>query len=421
MMRDKNISLRQNMVWNSAGSMTRLACNYFITIAVVRLSSGFDAAGSLALAMSISNVIWPLADFRLRTVQITDVHNEHSSGEYVGLRILTSLFAVSVGLIYALVTVAWESIFVIFLYCIYTIAVNFIEAFHAIDWRHKRMDISGTSYMLQGVSNLTAFCLVLWGTNSLILAIVSLIVTTVLVGALYDMPRSAHFEPITPSIELRSAVKTLLVLSPLVFAQVCSAAVLTIPKQHLELILGSSALGIYSSVASPVVIVQMGATYVYSPLMGEFAERFANVKSSGLELLRKTAGIVIAATSFVSVTLLIVGDPILKLMFGQQIGEHTYLLQPAILCTLVTAAVWFMNDLLLAIRDYRGAFVGNAVAALVAVTISYQCVMRFGMNGVSWVGVIAYGVGLLVMAVFFVLDYRKMTDPPVTLPEDLKE
>lgn len=114
MMRDKNISLRQNMVWNSAGSMTRLACNYLITIAVVRLSSGFDAAGSLALAMSISNVIWPLADFRLRTVQITDVHNEHSSGEYVGLRILTSLFAVSVGLIYALVTVAWESIFVIF-------------------------------------------------------------------------------------------------------------------------------------------------------------------------------------------------------------------------------------------------------------------------------------------------------------------
>ena len=45
------------MLWNSAGSTIRLVCNYLITIAVVRLSHGFDAAGTLSLAMSIANLV----------------------------------------------------------------------------------------------------------------------------------------------------------------------------------------------------------------------------------------------------------------------------------------------------------------------------------------------------------------------------
>ena len=54
MAQTEGLSLRANMLWNSAGSLTRLACSYLVTIAVVRLSHGFDAAGALALAMSIS-------------------------------------------------------------------------------------------------------------------------------------------------------------------------------------------------------------------------------------------------------------------------------------------------------------------------------------------------------------------------------
>ena len=77
----EGLSLKKNIAWNSAGSIVRLGCNYLITIAVVRLSHGFDAAGALSLAMSISNLVAPFADFRLRTVQVTDVRGEHSSGD----------------------------------------------------------------------------------------------------------------------------------------------------------------------------------------------------------------------------------------------------------------------------------------------------------------------------------------------------
>ena len=53
MQKDKprELSLKANVLWNSIGSMFYLGCQWLITVLVVRLSSGFDAAGLLSLAM----------------------------------------------------------------------------------------------------------------------------------------------------------------------------------------------------------------------------------------------------------------------------------------------------------------------------------------------------------------------------------
>ena len=42
------LSTKQNMLWNSAGSMTYLACQWLVTVLVVRLSAGYDDAGLLS-------------------------------------------------------------------------------------------------------------------------------------------------------------------------------------------------------------------------------------------------------------------------------------------------------------------------------------------------------------------------------------
>ncbi|QRV02242.1 polysaccharide biosynthesis protein [Arcanobacterium phocisimile] len=404
----KQLTLKSNMLWNSVGSMIRLICNYAITIAAVRLSTGFDVAGSLAISMSISNLILPFADYRLRTLQITDVKNERSSHRYVGLRVLTSLFAFIAGTLYAIITSSFASLIPVLLYLIYSLTVNFIEVFHAIDWRNYRMDISGISYILQGVANLASFSVTLWTTNSLIWAIIAMIVSEILVGAFYDAPQAAKFEGITPVIDILPSLKLLFTLTPLVISQVLSTAVLTIPRQQLEISLGTDALGIYASVASPVLIVQMGATYVYSPLLRELAQRLNSDKRSALKLIKKTTGFMILITGILSLLLLMFGDRLLAILFGDDISQHTYILQPAILFTLITAFVWFMNDLLITVRNYKGAFIGNAVAAVLTVTLSQWFISMFGINGPSWVGTVAYSGALLVMVVVFAHSYRKL-------------
>ena len=123
----EKLSLKANMMWSSVGSLTRLGCNYLVSsVLVVRLAAGFDAAGMLALAMAIANLVNPIADFRLRTVQVTDVTGERSSREYVGLRSVLSVVAFAVGVVYSLATTSYDVLPVISLYLVYSLATNFI-------------------------------------------------------------------------------------------------------------------------------------------------------------------------------------------------------------------------------------------------------------------------------------------------------
>lgn len=408
---DEGLSLRTNMAWNAFGSVSRLTCNYLVTIAVVRLSHGFDAAGALALAMAISNLVLPFAEFRLRTIHVTDVTGERSAGSYLGLRLCTTVLSFVAGLVYAHVTGSRQAIVVILLYLVYSLVTNLIEGFHAVDQRHRRMDIIGRSYLMQGVVTLVVFCAGLWLTNSLELAVGLMALAVAVIGLLYDLPRAARFEPLRPQIDLRDGVRVLASLLPLVVAQVCSTAVLAIPRQYLASTDGAAALGIYASVAAPAIIVQMGASYVYSPLMSEFAETFHRDKRDARRLLRKTTLAILVVTGVFAVLLTLLGRPILSLMYGSEIVRYTYLLAPAVLCTLTTAFAWFMNDLLLALRDFRASFLGNATATAVTLLCYRFAVDTFGMNGVSWGGVLSYGVSVLVLLGFLVRDYRRLEPP----------
>ncbi len=358
--------------------------------------------------MSISSLVAPLAEFRLRTIQVTDVDNESSAGEYIGLRLATTLFAFIVGVVYSFLTCSLESLPVIVLYLISTMVVNVIEGFHAVDQKNMRMDYIGISYILQGISNLTLFAAVLSMSNSLELSVAAIAIADIAICMLFDRKKAGSFGPIQITLNNKKAIKVLASLCPLVIAQICSSAVLTTPKQYLAATYGAAALGIYSSVASPATIVQMGASYIYSPLLGEFAARFHEDKKRGIKLLKKASLYIALLALILSVMLIVFANPILSLLFGSDIVAYSDLMGLALLCTFLTAYAWFFNDLLLSIRDFRGSFVGNVASSAASVALTGITVSSFGMNGVSITGSLSYGLALATMLAFFVFDYRNL-------------
>ena len=63
--------------------------------------------------------------------------------------------------------------------------------------------------------------------------------------------------------------------APIVIGALLVAAASSVPRQYLAFDMGEAALGIYASVAAPVAVVQNGASYVYYPLIGYFADYYA--------------------------------------------------------------------------------------------------------------------------------------------------
>ena len=262
----QQVSLRANMIWNSAGSFISLICQWLITVLVVKLSNSFEAAGVLSICMAIANIFTPIAQFKVRVFQVSDIKDEYSASEYTAFRILTILVALVGSCGYAIATESPATVPAIMLYVVYKLIDSFIDVLHGIDQKNMRMDICGKSMAVRGVLSLLFFCVTMATTKSLSLSIAAMCLSTVPVIP-YDWKMAKQYERLLPAISAGRAAELAKNCLPAVLGTACCTAVVSVARQILGDISGAEALGIYASVCTPVVIVQAGAGYIYLSLI----------------------------------------------------------------------------------------------------------------------------------------------------------
>ena len=289
------LSMRENMLWNSAGSITYLACQWLVTVLIVRLSDGYNAAGLLSLASSVTGTFGTFANYKMGVYQISDIKHENTTSEYLGFRLITLGGSFIACIIYSLITCPLSSILTITLYFIFKAVGLVIDIMHGLDQVNRRMDFIGKSFILQGVSTLAAFTVVFGLTQSLDLAIMAMTAAAFGVLFLFDLPHSRTFESYGVHITAKKTFYLLKRSFSAVLASLACSAIYTAPKQLLLVMVSDAALGIYSSAAAPALVVQMGATYLYAPLLDVFARHhYERNKQEMLRLLKRTALGVIA-------------------------------------------------------------------------------------------------------------------------------
>ena len=159
-------------------------------------------------------------------------------------------------------------------------------------------------------------------------------------------------------------------------------------------------------------VFQMGATYIYSPLMTYFARSQAAGEADALRrLFARTVGGITLGSAAGATGLLVLGPWLLDLMYGPTIAPHTYLIGPIIAFTWVSAYVWFFSSLLIALRGLTGNVVGNFTSFAVVLPATWIFIPEWGMNGVSFAGIASYSVAGVVMMVFLLRLFRSKTTP----------
>ena len=81
----KNLQALQNVF----GNVIYLAAQWWMTIIVAKMSTGYSDAGTLALAITVTNIIYLIASYGMRSFQVSDVNNVYSHKEYVVSRYAT--------------------------------------------------------------------------------------------------------------------------------------------------------------------------------------------------------------------------------------------------------------------------------------------------------------------------------------------
>lgn len=415
-MSNDTLSIQKNMLWNTVGSLVFLGCQWLTTILVVRLSSGYDAAGSLAVAMAVSNIFAPIALYKVRSFQVSDIEGEFSSGEYIAFRVVSIAAALVISIPYMLLTCAPADYAVVIAYLLFRVGEVFIDVLHGVDQRSLRMDYCGKSMALRGVLFLVAFAVALAATNSLLVAVIAMALCTYPV-VLLDWRWAAQFESLTPQVNVAHMASLAKQCFPAVVGMVCSYAVTTLARQYLGMVQGNEMLGIYASVCTPVLIIQAGASYMYAPLLGPFARAFTEGNFSRFTSLLGRVCLGIVGISVVgAVGFFFLGEPFLSLVFGPEIVPYTYLLYAALVCTSFTAFISFLNDLMIVMREMRGNMVGNVCALAATVPFTMVAVAWWGMNGVSIAISAAYAVGIAIMLVVVARRLRTQRRVPEASP-----
>ncbi len=397
---EKTVNMKKNVLWNTVGSVFYCACQWLITVLVVRIDS-FETSGYLSLAMTTSSSFSAISLFSMRHFQVSDVNEEYSSREYYGSRIITCFIAQIACMIYAInVSKSSYNFGCITLFMLVRVAEALVDVFHGINQKFNRYDLIGKSYIFRGILTVISFAIGLFTTHNLIFTLLIMAVLNLFVAFVFDRVNTGKLENIRPIIFDRHVYKLIITCVPLVVFTFLLSMENLIPKNLLESIYGADELGIYASIASPTLVVQVMASVIFNPFLPRFTKLYMAGK---LETFRKMFHRILSALASMSIIIIIganlVGRLGLKILFGDMILEYYYLFTPIVWCTILTAMIWIISSIVIAIRQIKSLLIGIVIDFVLCVAIASPLVEQYDKNGVSIVQIISYVILVIYMII----------------------
>lgn len=410
----KKLDLKGNIIWNSVGSIVYQGCVWLISVMVLWIS-GLENGGILTVAMSVSNIFFTVAIYGMRAYQTSDLNSKYSDKEYVLSRFATSgaalllCFLTVLIMRYSLLTAAS-----VMLYMVFRISEALMDVLHGIDQRFMRMDIIGKSFIMRGIIAAASFAVSLWLTKNIAAALLVMAAASFVTVIVYDFPAAAKLGDFKKAASAVNIRRLLAECFPLVIYSFLNTAVANLPRIMLESIHGEAAAGIFGAISAPTVIVQLGATYAFTPLISGFAKEYLNKNKKGFYRLVFIVCAVIAAIGVVSV----IGGAVLcdwglTLLYSSNtqvfdgVMQNKTLLVPVIVTTVVTAYVLFFNMLLTIVREFKGLVAANIIGIAVCGAFCAFMIKKWYLQGTNLALLCALIIQLAALCVFLVLHCKK--------------
>ena len=405
----KELSLKQNILWNTVGCLIYQGCQWLTTILVVVFSSSYENSGILAFAMATGNVFFAFATYSMRTFQISDIENRYSSDNYVAFRAVTTMIALAVCAGYTFVISSnLSAALAMTAYLLFKADESFANVLYGIDQKAARMDYIGISQGVRGILSVAAFSGVLILGGNRTEAILAMLACCIAVTLAYDLPHSRRLDSVRIKLSRAVCGELFRLCAPNVIANLAFGAVATVARQWFSLSYGEEALGIYAAVATPCVLVQVMANYLYSPFLVPIARSWTKRDMAALkdQLKKLLGGMMVVIAACLSLAA-VAGSPVVELVYGGRIAGYSWMIVPAMGAASMMALAGLLTDLLIVMRRFFLVAGINITALVTCAILVVPCTSLWYMNGVNVVICISFGVAIVAgVACLFLSKHR---------------
>lgn len=381
---------------NLIGNVVYYFCQWLISILIVRITGSYEDAGIYSLGCSVCNIFLYISTFGVRTYQIADVDNNFSNNEYITLRIITSSAALLLLPVYLLIMRYSTYICGVFMcLMLFKTVESFVDVLHGIFQKNWRLDIVCKSFLFRGIFGLAAFWAaeILW--KNLVISITLMAVASLISALLVDFKSARSMIEINPDFKNKRILKLVLACMPLFLHAIFLNTIPAIPKIYAQKLLGEELLGFYSSVATPVVIVQLASSNIITILVPLMTRQFKD-KNKGFYKTIAKVFLIIAAIGICAVAgFELLGNWLLAKLFGDEILEYSYLLIPAVILSALTVMSWLAATLFTVADMNKTLVITDVCAGVLTVVLSVILININGLQGINLSLIFAYAAYII--------------------------
>lgn len=392
----KSKIVKDNIIYHSIGNFLFIAFQWITTILIVRLS-GYKDAGIFALCTTFANSLYALASFGMRGYQSSDVNYRFNNDTYIKSRVLTCIGSLIIFSIFILIDdYNINTKLCIIFYLMYKAVEAFDDIYYGALQREWNMKQTGISYALHGFFNMISLICGIVIFKSLLIGIILSLTTSILVTIFYD--RKSYKKYCKKNNEKTDTIKKLLIIClPLVIYAFLYNNLQIYPRYILEKLFNEEILGIYSSIAAPVFIIQVLAGYIFNPLLNLFSDYVKNNNAKAYkQLINKIYLLMLALLIAGLIYIVILGDFSLKILFGESILKYSGLLYSTLLVAILMSLLAFNNMLLTITRKFKVLVFQNVISLLITVIIAKTLVLKYNIYGVNYTLIIGLLISLII-------------------------
>jgi O-antigen/teichoic acid export membrane protein len=419
----KSLTLRQNFSWTFVGNIIYAASQWGMLVVLAKLGSP-EMVGQFTLGLAVTAPIILFSNLQLRQIQTTDVKQQYTFGDYLGLRLLCLCLALPTILIITIKAgYRWETSLVILIIGLAKVFESISDVFQGLLQYHERMDRIAISLMIKGPLSLLMLGLGIGISGNAIGGTIGLAAVWALVLIFYDIPSGAAIlrasalaqnmaaaeisnqnppSPI-PNRQLQprfnlANLRSLVGLSlPLGFVMMLISLNANIPRYFIEHHLGERELGIFSAlsylmVAGGIVVSALGQSA--SPRLAKYYAAGNSKDFKNLLLKIVLIGAVLGGISILMAA--IAGKEILTILYRPEYAQRVYLFILLMVAAGVGYIASFLGYGMTAAQYFRVQMPLFTVVTAISALVCYLLVPTQGLIGAAT----ALIVGAIVQAIF---------------------
>jgi O-antigen/teichoic acid export membrane protein len=397
------LSLRRNFVWTFAGNVVYAACQWGMLVSLAKLGSP-EMVGQFALGLAVGAPLMMLANLQLRAVQATDAQNEYRFGEFLALRLLTTVMAfAAICLVAWWAGYRWQTALVVVLVGAAKSIESISDVVYGLMQKHERLDRVAVAMMIRGVGSVVLFAWALALTRNVVWAVVASSTWWGIVLLNYEWRTGRALlqfygsagDRFAPSWRWSRLWKLAGLSLPLGMVMVLASLNTNIPRYFVEHFHGEAALGYFAALGYVMV-----AGYTVMGALGQSATpRLARYRVSDPAAFRRllTKMLVISAAVGGAGILLAayLGRPLLTFLYRRDYADYANVF----VWVMVAAAISYISSMLgyamTAARIYRAQVPLFAASCLGIAATCALLVKAHGLLGAAFALVVGASISAL--------------------------